>query len=248
MICWDLKLVELVLGLQGGHTKYPCFLCLWDNWADNQHYDRQEWLLRQGLKPGLQNIQSHPIIEQNKTLLPLSHIKLGVMKNFVKAMYREGSEFAFLQKFPQINIEKLKAGIFDSPQIKELMKDPMFDEAVGEDEQSTWQSLKSVDTNFRENHQSMEYEKETEELLKCFCQLRAGMSVKLHFLWLHLDNFQKNCRNLNEEQSQHFHQDIHIMEVRYQGWWEVNFLADYYWCLKLDVPEMTFHPWIASFV
>ena len=50
------------------------------------------------------------------------------MKNFVKAKDREGSGFAFFQeKFPRISIEKLNVGIFDSPQIRELMKDPMFD-------------------------------------------------------------------------------------------------------------------------
>ena len=44
------------------------------------------------------------------------------MTNFVKAMDKKGSKFAFLQeRFPQISMEKLKAGIFDSPQIREFM-------------------------------------------------------------------------------------------------------------------------------
>ena len=59
------------------------------------------------------------------------------MKNFVKTVDRKGSEFAsLLEKFTQINMEKPKAGIFDSPKIKELMKNPMFDEAWSEAEQS----------------------------------------------------------------------------------------------------------------
>ena len=53
LICGDLKVVGLVLGLQGSYTKYPCFLCFWDSRADDQHYIRQEWSLRQGLEPGL---------------------------------------------------------------------------------------------------------------------------------------------------------------------------------------------------
>ena len=81
------------------------------------------------------------------------------MKKFVKAMNREGSGFTFLQdKFPQLSMEKLKAGIFDGPQIRELMKDPMLGEALSEAELSAWQSLKSVVTNFLENHQIVEYE------------------------------------------------------------------------------------------
>ena len=27
-ICGDLKMISILLGLQGGYTKYPCFLCL----------------------------------------------------------------------------------------------------------------------------------------------------------------------------------------------------------------------------
>ena len=90
-------------------------------------------------------------------------------------MNREGSGFDFIQeRFPRISMKKLKAGIFDNTQVRELMKDPMFDEALNEAEQSTWRSLKSVVTNFLENHQSVEYEKE-----------------KLHFLRSHLDYLKK---------------------------------------------------------
>ena len=37
LICGDLKVVGLDLGLQGGYANYPVFLC-----ADDQHYVRQE--------------------------------------------------------------------------------------------------------------------------------------------------------------------------------------------------------------
>ena len=78
-------MVGLVLELQGGYTKYLCFLYLWDSWTCNQHYVRQEWPLRQRLKPGSHKIQSHPLIEPNKVLLLSLHIKLRVMKNLGKA-------------------------------------------------------------------------------------------------------------------------------------------------------------------
>ena len=139
MICGDLQIVGLVLGLQGGYTKYPCFLCLWDSRADNQHYIRQERLLRQGLEPGLHNVKSPPLVEPNKILLPPLHIKLGLMKNFVKAMDRKGKGFTFLQqKFSGVSLEKLMAGIFDGPQIWELMKDSTFDDALSATELSAW--------------------------------------------------------------------------------------------------------------
>ena len=61
------------------------------------------------------------------------------------------------------------------------------------------------------------------------------MSVKMHFLRTHLDYFPQNCGDLSEEQGECFHQDIRVIEERYQGRWDVNFLADYCWSLKRDV-------------
>ena len=103
----------------------------------------------------------------------------------------------------------------------------MFTEALSEAQLSAWQSLNSVVRNFLRNHRSTEYEKDIQERMKKFCQLRAWMSVKLHFLCLHLGNFPKNLGDLCEELCEPFHQDICIMEVRCQGWRDVNFHADY---------------------
>ena len=58
LICGDLKIGGLILGLQGCYTKYPYFLCLWNSHADDQHYARYEQPSRQGLKPGSHNALS----------------------------------------------------------------------------------------------------------------------------------------------------------------------------------------------
>ena len=42
LICVDLKMVNFLLGQQGGHTKYPCFLCYWDSKANEEHWARKE--------------------------------------------------------------------------------------------------------------------------------------------------------------------------------------------------------------
>ena len=65
-------------------------------------------------------------------------------------------------------MEKLKVGIFEGPQIRELVNNPMFDETLSETEISVRKSLKSVVTNFLENCQSVECKKEIK--LKSFCQ------------------------------------------------------------------------------
>lgn len=234
-----MQVIALLLGLQGGYTKYPCFLCLWDSRADKEHYVKRDWKIRPGLQPGSHNVLAHALVDPKHVLLPPLHIKLGLMKNYVKALNKEGRAFNFLsRKFPNISDAKLKAGIFDGPQIRELMKDQEFEQNMEGSERNAWVAFKSIVQNFLGNHRSQEYERVVEDLLQSFQSLGARMSVKMHFLSSHLDYFPENCGDFSEEQGERFHQDIRVMEERYQGRWNVNMLADYCWCLKRDVEEV----------
>lgn len=237
LICGDLKVIALMLGMQGGYTKYPCFLCLWDSRADKQHYKQRDWPARPHLNPGSHNVLSHALVNPQKVLLPPLHIKLGLMKNFVKSLDKKGRAFTFLkEKFPRISEAKLEAGIFDGPQIRELLRDAKFVDSLEINEKNAWCAFKSIIQNFLGNHRSPDYERVIEELLQSFEAVGARMSIKMHFLSSHLDYFPDNCGDLSEEQGERFHQDIRVMEERYQGRWDVNMLADYCWCLKRDVP------------
>ena len=49
------------------------------------------------------------------------------MKQFPKALDKDGDGLTYLsQAFPGLTMEKLKAGIFDGPQIQLLIRDPEF--------------------------------------------------------------------------------------------------------------------------
>lgn len=236
-ICGDLKMMAILLGLQAGYTKYPCFLCLWDSRADDRHYFQKKWPARDKLTPGECNVKSSPLVDPKNVLLPPLHIKLGLMKNFVKALNKDDQSFRFLQtKFPAISDAKLRAGVFNGPQIRELMKDSTFDKTLNELEKLAWESLKSVSTEFLGNKRSQNYEELVSMLMQNFQALGARMSTKMHFLNSHLDYFPKNCGDYSEEQGERFHRDIRMMEERYQGRWDINMLADYCWCLKRDIP------------
>ena len=41
ILCWDLKVIGLLMGMQAGFTKYCCLLCLWDSRAVSQHYKQK---------------------------------------------------------------------------------------------------------------------------------------------------------------------------------------------------------------
>jgi hypothetical protein len=55
-----------------------------------------------------QNLKHHSLVESSMILLPPLQIKLGVMKNFVKPMDRNGTAFLYLrQKFSLLSNAKI---------------------------------------------------------------------------------------------------------------------------------------------
>ena len=57
-------------------------------------------------------------------------------------------------------------------------------------------------------------------MLLAFRNLGCNMSIKLHFLYAHLDEFPDNLKAVSDELGERFHQDLKTMEHRYQGRWD----------------------------
>ena len=67
------------------------------------------------------------------------------MKRFVKALEKDGDCFKFIEKkFPAITYEKIKAGIFDGPQIRQLIKDDAFTNQINETENNAWNTFTAL--------------------------------------------------------------------------------------------------------
>lgn len=236
LICTDIKLVTIILGQQGGFTKFPCFICKWDSRARELHYVKKNWELRIDFEPGRENVLNKNLVDPSKILLPPLHIKLGLMKQFVKALKKLDSEafkYLFL-RFPKLSEAKVREGIFDGPQIRTLLKDQEFEKKMTGEERSAWQSFREVVTKFLGNEKDPNYVNIVEKLLQNFQKLGCLMSLKVHYLHSHLDRFPENLGDFSEEQGERFHQDLKEMEKRYQGVWDRNMLADYCWGLKRD--------------
>ena len=132
-VCVDLKIISMLLGFQGGYTKYSRFLYLWDSRAYDRHYLQKEWRAGGTLTPGRCNVKSSLLDDSKNVLLPPLHIKLGLIKNFVKVINKGNPLFKFFQsEFPAVSDAKLGAGVFNGPQIRESMKDATFDEVLTE--------------------------------------------------------------------------------------------------------------------
>ena len=139
-------------------------------------------------------------MDMNKVLLPPLHIKLGLMKNFVKALYKNGAAFHPLSTvFPGLSAAKLKEGIFVRPQIREVLKDTDFGELLNLKELRAWEVFKSVCRGFLGNARVPDYQACIEKLLKSYEDMGCRMSLKIYFLHSHLNFFPPNLGAVSDE-------------------------------------------------
>ncbi|EEZ99611.2 hypothetical protein TcasGA2_TC002128 [Tribolium castaneum] len=201
---------------------------------------KKNWPERKGLTVGKENIINAALVSREKIILPPLHIKLELMKQYVKALDKNGSGFNYIsQKFPGLSKEKINAGIFDGPQIRLLMKDNNFVQSMNDIESSTWVSFVNVVKNFLGNYKSENYVELVKNMLENFKKLGCNMSIKVHYLHNHLDKFPDNLGSYSEEHGERFHQDLKNMEERYQGRWDEHMMADYCWSIMRESSEQS---------
>ena len=127
------------------------------------------------------------------------------MKQFVKALDKDGDCFQYIYKsFPSLSNEKLKAGIFDGPQIRQLMRDQIFCDSMNKVELAAWLSFVEVVKNFLGNYRADNYKEIVTNMLGNFRNLGTNVSIKVHFLHSHLDRFPKNLGDFSNEQGKRF--------------------------------------------
>lgn len=238
-IIGDFKIITILLGMQGGFTKFPCHLCLWDSRDTHQHYIKKDWPLRQEFIINKHNVKKQPLVNPAKILMPPLHIKLGLIKQFVKALDRNSEAFKYLESlFPELSEAKVKGGIFVGPQIKKLMKTTDFSRLLNRNEKQAWASFVSVVTGFLGNERDENYEELVSNLVQNYAVMGCRMSMKLHMLDAHLYNFKDNMGAYSEEQGERFHQDLRSFEHRYQGKYNERMMGDYIWNIVRESKEV----------
>ena len=148
----------------------------------------------------------HDPIESPKEIvfLPL-HVKLGLMKLFVKALDSDDNYFQHIVSvFSIFLFYKIKAGVFDVPQIRTLAHDEEFVNKVNDKEKAAWLSFVAVMKNFLGNKKADNYHVLVTAMLLAYRNLGYKMSIKLHFLHCHLDEFPSNPRPVSDKQGEHF--------------------------------------------
>jgi len=70
-----------------------------------------------------------------------------------------------ISAFPGLSIEKIKAGVFDGPQSRQLIKDEQFTDTMSVLEKNAWLSFKDVVKNFLGNTRASNYTEIVQKLL-----------------------------------------------------------------------------------
>ena len=84
---------------------------------------------------------------------------------------------------------------------------------------------------FLENHKADNLRKIVEELVNAYEKIGCRMSLKLHDLHSHIDEFNDNMGDYLEEQGERFHQDVKSFEERHKSQYNESMIGDYIWNL-----------------
>ena len=79
-----------------------------------------------------------------------------------------------------------------------------------------WEAFSNIVSNFLDSKKASNYKDLVNELVESYHALGCNLSIKNHYVRNHLDRFPKNHDALSEEQGELFHQDIKVIEQRYQ--------------------------------
>ena len=109
----------MLQGQQFGYTKFPCYLCDWDDKDEANHWVKWDRPVRISRTPGHKNISKRALVDPSKVMLSPLHIKLGLMKQYFKALDKQEACFLYIaNKFPKLSSEKVKQCIFLGPQVR----------------------------------------------------------------------------------------------------------------------------------
>ena len=132
--------------------------------------------------------------------------------------------------FRSISEAKVKGGKFLGPQTRMFASEEL-EKQMSDLERNAWQAFRMIVEGFLGSHRRDDYAMVVSNLIESYEKLGCRTSLKLHFLYSYLDFIRDNLGNVYKEHGERFHQDIQVMEKRYQ--WRSNkaMIGDYVWNL-----------------
>ena len=108
----------------------------------------------------------------------------------MKAVDKESEEFGHLrQKLSAVSEAKKKEGIFVGAQIAQLFEGHDFSTKLNSTKRRAWKTFENICRNFLGNEKAQNCSETVQEPVSSHSAMGCIMSLKLHFLYSHLDFF-----------------------------------------------------------
>jgi len=181
----DMKVVELLLRMQFGYTKYYCFLWECDSRDKKNKYVIILWPKRTSMTPGEKNVVNPPLILPEKIYLPPLNIKLGLMKTLWRVWIKPAVDSNMWGIIPKCERRKNQGGyIYRTPDQGTDARQIVFAEYPNETERNAWLSLQRIWKDFLGNHKAANYQYTVQDLLTSYKAMECNMRRKSTF-WSH---------------------------------------------------------------
>ena len=219
----DFKVINILTGLKGGGSKYPCYLCNFDSRDYARHFETDQWApwTEDDREPGRFSFVERALVPADRIVLPELHVRMGVFQQFVKKLFENSAHPAYqyyVTKFRSKYSEaKLAVGALIGPDIIRLSNDFGFVEALQQGGQNdsenkelrAWLSfVEVVNSFFGKNTRPDDFRERVGDLLNSFSDMGCNLSLKLHFLADHLDAFPTRLADWSEQHGEKGHQEM----------------------------------------
>ena len=107
------------------------------------------------------------------------HIKVGLVKQFIKALKSDSKALSHVQAMlSKLSEAKVKGGIFTKPQTRQVLGYKKFEDKMTALKRDAWQSFRYVVYGFLGRNKADNYGDFVETLVQTYCKLGSRMSLK----------------------------------------------------------------------
>ncbi|CAH0547049.1 unnamed protein product [Brassicogethes aeneus] len=100
---------------------------------------------------------------------------------------------------------KIKEGMLNGPDIRRLINDDDFKNALSQNKSVDCNCVKAVIQNVLGIHRAENWSVLIEEMIHAFHKINVSMSLKVHFLHCHIDKFAEQSPCESDEHGERFH-------------------------------------------
>lgn len=200
---------------------------VWRNDVDNRDYDIVEMAAALNKKGNNNNNNSNRGNERGRKVPGAAADAIESNKDRMVARVLQ----RIRELLPKKSVPLIAKGVFNGPEIDRMLDDGHFIGCFAGRYGRAIGALKDVIYNFLGNRKADNYRELVQHMMATFQECSVRMSLKLHFLRDHLEEFVPNLGDYSDQHGERFHQDIATMEKRYSGMNHVSMLADHCWFL-----------------